>query len=95
MKKLLLATMLLSGCVTTSTPAPKYAKGDCITLNASETAKMPPQEQQMIPLMEFKVVDIGSSYYVISSAMMGLVQGTSASTFETVEKSTNKVDCKK
>jgi len=87
MKKLFLIA-LLAGCATTSKsgPKPKFAIGTCLTAGPALVAKLNPQQRQMLSLVQIKVVDVGSSNYVLDQSVMGQLIAHSAHPFADVER---------
>ncbi len=96
MKKLfcLLLILLIPGCATTKT---KFQVGDCVEIAPDLAQRLPAQAQQMLPLINTKVVDKGEEYYVIqvSIPVAAALVEIHAHKFADLEREVNKVECDK
>lgn len=88
MKKVLLSLLFAVGCATTSTegPEPKFKVGECLTLNPTEVSKLDPTQVLVLSMTQLKLVDMGSTNYIIEVYAMGQLTNRVADKFAEVEK---------
>jgi hypothetical protein len=98
MKKLLIGimTMLMFNCASTSgtkVPGPKFKAGECVGPSPAELAALSPSDKQQLKNFQFKVIDVGTKYYVVEMSMLGRVLGQQAGVHKEVEAAFVAAEC--